>query len=139
VLTWRGKRTSYKRGAYRGKNKKNNSLQGNIAELSKNVYQYGTWDQGAGDRFTRTTEAISNYGGREYSKEMRVWEPVMLDKAEAKLPFIMKKYEIFVIVKGQYTLNMTNKVESLQGYGGLITYFQINRDYRGALIRVKSP
>ena len=78
-----------------------NSLQGNIAELGNNVYQYGTRDQG--DRFTRTTEAIADYVGREYSKEMRLLvknqkenepkEPVMPDKEEAKSPFVMKKYE----------------------------------------------
>jgi hypothetical protein len=132
----------YKRGAYRGSNNEKNSLQGNIAELSSsNVYQYGTWDQG--DRFTRTTEAIADYVGGEYSKEMRLLvknqeenepkEPVLPDKEEAKLPFVMKKYEtelkqyyfkkeryeehkakIFVIVKGQCTLKMKNKVESLQ-------------------------
>jgi hypothetical protein len=76
-------------------------LQGNIAELGNNTYQYGTQDQG--DRFTRTTEAIANCVGREYSKEMRLLvknqkenepkEPIMLDKEEAKLPFVMKKYE----------------------------------------------
>jgi hypothetical protein len=60
---------------------------------------------------------------------------VIPDKEEVKLPFVMTKYEtelkqyyfkkekyeehkakIFVIVKGQYTLNMKNTVESLQGY-----------------------
>jgi hypothetical protein len=54
-------------------------------------------------RFTRTTEAIANYVGREYSKEMRLLvknqkenepkEPVMPGKEEAKSPFMMKKYE----------------------------------------------
>jgi hypothetical protein len=73
-------------------------LQGNIAELGNNVYQYGTQDQG--DRFTRITEAIANYFGKEYSKEMRLLvknqkenkskEPVVLDQEEAKLPFMMK-------------------------------------------------
>jgi hypothetical protein len=62
----------------------------------------------------------------------------MPDKEEAKSPFVMKKYEtelkqcyfkteryeehrakIFVIVKGQCTLNMKNKVESLQGYNSI--------------------
>jgi hypothetical protein len=52
-----GSNGSYKRGAYRGNRNDKNSLQGNIAELGNNVYQYGTQDQG--DRFTRTTEAIS--------------------------------------------------------------------------------
>jgi hypothetical protein len=53
-------------------------------------------------RFTRTTEAIADYVGREYSKEMKLLvknyqkenepkEPVMPVKEEAKSPFIMKK------------------------------------------------
>jgi hypothetical protein len=139
-----GSNGSYKRGAYRGNRNDKNSLRGNIAELGNNVYQqYGTRDQG--DRFSRTTEAIADYVGREHSKEMRLLvknqkenkpkEPVMPDKEEAKLPFVMKKNEtelkqyffkkerykehkakIFVIVKGQCILNMKNIVESLQGY-----------------------
>jgi hypothetical protein len=116
-------------------------LQGNLAELDNNVYQYGTRD----DRFTRTAEAIANYVGRECSKERRLLvknqeenepeELVMQDKEEAKWPNVMKKFEtelkqyyfkkeryeehkakIFVIIKKQCTLNMKNKVESLQGY-----------------------
>jgi hypothetical protein len=90
---------SYKRGAYRGKRNDKNSLQGNIAKLGNNVYQYyGTRDHG--DRFTRMTEAIADYVGREYSKEMRLLvknqkenepkEPVMPDKEEADSPFVMK-------------------------------------------------
>jgi hypothetical protein len=76
-------------------------LQGNIAELGNNIYRYGTRDQG--DRFTRTTEAMADYVGREYSKEMRLLvknqkenepdKPVMPEKEEAKSPFVMKKYE----------------------------------------------
>jgi hypothetical protein len=137
-----GSNGSLKRGSYRGNINNKDSLQGNIAELSNSVYQYGT--QGQGDRFTRMTKAIADYVGREYSKEMRLLvknqkenepkEPVMPDKEEAKSPFVMKKYEtklkqyyskkerneehkakIFVIVKGQCTLNMKKKAESLQG------------------------
>jgi hypothetical protein len=78
-------------------------LQGNLAELGNNVYQYGTRDQGG--RFTRTAEAIADYFGREYSKELRLLvknqkenEPKELvipdEKEEAESPFIMKKYEI---------------------------------------------
>ena len=54
-------------------------------------------------RFTRTTEAIADYFGRKYSKEMRLVvknqkeniskEPVMPGKEETKPPFMMKKYE----------------------------------------------
>jgi hypothetical protein len=138
-----GSNGSYKRGAYRGNINDKNSLQGNIAELSNNVYQYGTRDQG--DSFTRTTEAIADCVGREYRKEMRLLvknqeenEPKELmipDIEETKLPFVMKKYEtelkqyyfkkerykehkakIFVIRKGHCTLNMKNQVESLKGY-----------------------
>ena len=54
-----GSNGSYKRGAYRGNINDDNNLQGNIAELGNNVYQYGTRDQG--DRFTRTTEVIADY------------------------------------------------------------------------------
>jgi hypothetical protein len=62
----------------------------------------------------------------------------MPDKEEAKSPFVMKKYEtelkqyyfkkeryvehkvkIFVIVKGQCTLNMKNKVEILKGHDSI--------------------
>jgi hypothetical protein len=65
-----GSNASYKRGAYRGNRNDKNSLQGNIAELGNNVYQYGTRDQG--DRSARMTEAIANNVGREYSKQMRL-------------------------------------------------------------------
>jgi hypothetical protein len=55
-------------------------------------------------RFTRMTEVIADYVGREYSKEMKLLvknhqkenepkEPVMPGKEEAKSPFMMKKYE----------------------------------------------
>jgi hypothetical protein len=55
-------------------------------------------------RFTRTTEAIADYVGSEYSKEMKLLvknhqkenelkELVMPGKEEAKSPSVMKKYE----------------------------------------------
>jgi hypothetical protein len=55
-------------------------------------------------RLTRTTEAIADYVGREYSKEMKLLgknslqenepkEPVMPSREEAKSPFMMKKYK----------------------------------------------
>jgi hypothetical protein len=72
-------------------------------------------------------------------KENERKEPVMPDKEEVKSPFVMKKYKtelkqyyfkkqeryeehkakIFMIVKGQCTLNMKNKVESLQAYDSI--------------------
>jgi hypothetical protein len=97
-----GSNGSYKRGAYRGNRNVKDSLQGNIAELGNNVHQqYGTRDQA--DKFTRTTEAIANYVGRQYNKEMELLmknqqenkpkERVIPGKEEAKLPSVMKKYE----------------------------------------------
>jgi hypothetical protein len=96
-----GSNRSHKIGAYRGNNNKTNSLQGNIAELGNNVYQYGSQDQG--DMFTRTTAAIADYVGREHRKEMRLLvknqkenepkQPIMPDEEEAKLPFVMEKYK----------------------------------------------
>jgi hypothetical protein len=97
---YKGSNGFYKRGTYRGNINNKNSLQGNIAELGNNVYQYGIRDQG--DRSTRTTEAIPDHVGREYSKEMRfllvknqkeneLKELVMPDKEEAKSSFVMKK------------------------------------------------
>jgi hypothetical protein len=38
----KGSNRLYKRSAYRGNNNEKNCLQGNIAELGNNVYQYGT-------------------------------------------------------------------------------------------------
>jgi hypothetical protein len=46
LIRYEGSNGSYKRGAYRGNRNNKNSLQGNIAELGNNVYQYGTRDQG---------------------------------------------------------------------------------------------
>jgi hypothetical protein len=37
-----GSNGSYERGAYRGNRNDKNSLQGDIAELGNNLYQYGT-------------------------------------------------------------------------------------------------
>jgi hypothetical protein len=125
---------------------KKNSLQGNIAELGgNNVYQYGTQDQG--DRFTRRTDRGNSWLCwkrvrllMKNQKEKEPKEPVMPDKEEAKLPLVMKKYatelnyfkkerkkeryqehkaKLLVILKGQCTLNLNNKVESLEGYDSI--------------------
>jgi hypothetical protein len=87
----KGSNGFYKRGAYRGNNKDKNSLPGNLAEFGYNFYQYGTRDQG--DRLTGTADAIADYVGRGYGKEMKSLvknqeenepkELVMPDKEEA--------------------------------------------------------
>jgi hypothetical protein len=89
-------------GAYRGNRNDKNSLQGNITELGNNITNMDL--QIRVKRFTRTTEAIANYIGREYGKEMKLLvknhrketepkEPVMMGKEEAKSPSVMKKYK----------------------------------------------
>ena len=50
-------------GGYQGR-----GLQGKVPELGRNVYVYGTPNQG--DKFIKTTEAIAEYVGREMSKSM---------------------------------------------------------------------
>jgi hypothetical protein len=55
-------------------------------------------------RFTKMTEAVADYVGKEYSKEMKLLvknhqkenepkEPVMPGKEEAESPSVMKKYK----------------------------------------------
>jgi hypothetical protein len=46
LLRNEGSNGSYKIGVYGGNRNEKKSLQGNIAELGNNVYQYGTPDQG---------------------------------------------------------------------------------------------
>jgi hypothetical protein len=60
------------REVHRGNNNDKNSFKGNLVELSNNVYQYGTCDQG--DRFTRMAEAIADYAGKEYSRNEIIGE-----------------------------------------------------------------
>lgn len=114
-----------------------------MSELGGNVCQHGTLDQG--DKFTKTTEVTADCVGREHSKEMRLLaknqtdnepkEPDVPGTEETKPPFIMKKCETelkthcakkekcegehksktFVMTKGQCTLNVKNKAESLPG------------------------
>lgn len=121
---------------------------GNIACLGSNIYTYRVHKQG--DMYTRTTEAIADYVERKYFKEIRILvkhqkdadlkEPVQPSKEEAKSQFVINKYKTklklyysqkekyeehkvktFVIIKGQCTLTMKNKIESLKGYSNMET------------------
>jgi hypothetical protein len=65
-----GSNGSYKRGAYRGNRSDKNSLQGNVAELGNNITNMEF--NSRVKRFTRTAEAIANYAGKEFSKEMKL-------------------------------------------------------------------
>lgn len=117
-------------------------LCGDIEELGDNVYVYGSRNQG--DKYVRTTEAIGDYVGREYNKAMRVIVRKKIEKKpeepeapddEEMTEARMKKYEkamdryykkidqyeeykakVFVIILGQCTLSMKNKIESLKEF-----------------------
>ena len=126
-------------------NKTNKKLRGDVEELHDNVYTYGTRNQG--DKFVKTTEAIGDYVGREYNKAMRMLvrkkkettpsepdEPkgknvtdAQWKRYEKELDRYLKKLDeynefkakVFVIVIGQCTLTMKNKVESLDEFENL--------------------
>ena len=134
------------RGLKKSKSNDNNfnkkKIQGDIAELGNNVYLYGTRNQG--NKYIKTTKAIAEYVGREYNKAMRILvknlkesipdepsEPtrskvtdVKMKKYEKELTRYYKKLDkyveykakVFVIIKGQCTLTMKNKVESMKDY-----------------------
>ena len=117
-------------------------IQGDIEELGNNVYMYGSRNQG--DMYIKTMEAIAHYVGHKYNKAMRILVK-NLKESEPKEPkeltenkvseVKMKKYEkslsryyskldeykdykakVFLIIKGQCTLTMKNKIESMQDY-----------------------
>ena len=115
---------------------------GDIGELGSNVYMYGTKIQG--DRYVKTTEAIGNYVGRMYGKAMKKLviegieaEPDKPVKPTKKTPtaFDIKEYDkrldfyfrkqekyeenkakVFIVIMGQCTLVMKNKVMSCKDY-----------------------
>ncbi len=116
-------------------------LRGEVAKLGSNVYTYGCRDQG--NWYVKTTEAIAGYVGREYGREMRMLvadntETTFVEPTEPKdggTNFGMEKYkkelsryynkvdkyeerkaQVFAIIKGQCSLVMKNKVESVADY-----------------------
>ena len=135
--------------APKAKNKKNhtnynsdaNNIKGAIEELGKNVYCYGKRHQA--EFFTKTTEAIGDYVGREYSKNMR---NLVVDGTELSLSlppeppgqaneYKIEKYKedvkryysrtdkykehkakVFIVIRGQCSLSMKNKLESDKEY-----------------------
>ncbi len=116
-------------------------IKGDIEELGNFVYTYGSRDHC--NKFWKTTDAIADYVGREYNKAMRVLvknskecPPEEPKEPEGKVSDVeMKQYEkklsryyakldeyteykakVFVIIKGQCTLTMKNKVEGMKDY-----------------------
>ena len=123
--------------------KKNNKveLRGAIEELGSNVYCYGNKRQA--EFYNKTTEGIADYVGQTYNKDMRklVNDGVELSLIEPTEPegtantYKIKKYEkdlsryyekldkyneykakVFLVIKGQCSLSMKNKLESMDKY-----------------------
>ena len=120
-------------------------LKGDVPELGENVYMYGAASQG--DKFVKTTEAIGNYVGKKYGKAMKLMvvkgtdgEPKEPMEPRKKDPnaFQLKKYEkelnvyfrkledytenktkVFIILMGQCTMVMQNKVKAQKNYDEL--------------------
>ena len=131
--------------AQKAKTKKHNneasSIKGAIEELGRNVYCYGRRHQA--EFFTKTTEAIGDYVGREYSKHMR---NLVVDGTELSLSmpseptgtaneYKIEKYKedvkryysksdkynehkakVFIVIRGQCSLSMKNRLESDKEY-----------------------
>lgn len=124
--------------------KKKFHMRGQIEELGSHVYTYGA--KGSGERYTKTTEYIAAYLGREHGKKaQRLIEGVESPPKEPKQPretkessefsFAAIKYKkqldhyydrlekwelikgiAFIVVMGKCTLAMKNKVESEGDY-----------------------
>ena len=120
---------------------KQKNIRGDIGELGHHVYVYGSKNQG--DTYLKTTEAIAEYVGREYNKFMRTLVKMSIETVPTEpdeptgtvTQYAMEKYKkqlsryydqldkyeeykakVFVIIKGQCTLTMKNKVESMKDY-----------------------
>ena len=153
--TRQSKKTRGANGPGKWRNKTN--LTGDIAELGNNVYVYGSGDPGGA--YIRTTDAIAEYVGREYNKAMRNLvkhqiESVPKEPDEPKEKDVsmvrMKKYDkdlsryytkldefeeckakVFLIIKGQCTLTMKNKIESMTDYDDIEKHDDVIRLLNG--------
>ena len=119
---------------------------GAVEALGNNVYVYGEENQTA--KYVKTTEALEYYCGRKYGRTAKLLmqgteeapeEPVVPTKTtDDTLQFLKEKYraeharylrlkdehiecrsKVFSLVKGQCTLTMRNKLESLSVFSTL--------------------
>lgn len=132
------------------KPKKKSLKWGDVEALGKNVY-FITKGQQA-DQYTKTTEAIADYVGIKYGmvmrslvkdqKEIKLTEPTTpksgaseleVKKWEKELDRYYKKvdkYEedkakVFIVIKGQCTLAMKNKIEAQEDYQDIEKNYEV--------------
>jgi hypothetical protein len=146
-------------GFSRGRKTTGEQVLGKEEKLGELVYKFNTKDQA--DMYLLTTEAIANFVGIEYGRDMRMLvkhgteqtftEPSMPRSKEAT-PGLMEKYKtelqifhreykefqgnkakVFVIILGQCTHNVKSKLENESGYATL----EMNDDVVGLLRQLK--
>lgn len=144
-----------------GKHKEGGKQKGAVEALGSNVYVSDV--SGATDKFVKTTEAIADYVGREFGKPMcdlvngidkppvepelpnsnarkdgpeaRKWDRDYSHYLNKHELYQLNKGKVFVIILGQCTLAVKNKLKSLgTGYEQL----QSNADVLGLLTAIRN-
>jgi hypothetical protein len=142
-----------------GKHKEGGKQKGAVKELGSNVYVSDVG--GATDKFVKTTEAIADYVGRELGKpmfdlvngidkppvepELRIstkkdgpetwkWDRDYSHYLHQRELYNLNKGKVFVIILGQCTRALKNKLKSL---GTNYVQLQSNDDVLGLLNRWK--
>ena len=146
-------------GFSRGRKTTGEQVLGKEEKLGELVYKFNTKDQA--DMYLRTTEAIADFVGVEYGRDMRMLvkhgtektftEP-RIPRSDDTTPGLMEKYKtelrifhrdkkefqdnkakVFVIILGQCTHNVKSKLENELGYATL----EMNDDVVGLLRQLK--
>ena len=146
-------------GFSRGRKTTGEQVLGKEEKLGELVYKFNTKDQA--DMYLRTTEAIADFVGVEYGRDMRMLvkhgtektftEP-RIPRSDDTTPGLMEKYKtelrifhrekkefqdnkakVFVIILGQCTHNVKSKLENELGYATL----EMNDDVVGLLKQLK--
>jgi hypothetical protein len=146
-------------GFLRGRKTTGEQILGKEEKLGELVYKFNTKDQA--DMYLRTTEAIADFVGVEYGRDMRMLlkhgtektftEP-RIPRSDDTTPGLMEKYKtehrifhrekkefqdnkakVFVIILGQCTHNVKSKLENELGYATL----EMNDDVVGLLRQLK--
>jgi hypothetical protein len=146
-------------GFSRGRKTTGEQVLGKEEKLGELVYKFNTKDQA--DMYVRTTEAIADFVGVEYGRDMRMLvkhgtektftEP-RIPRNNDTTPGLMEKYKtdirifhrekkefqdnkskVFVIILGQCTHNVNSKLENELGYATL----EMNDDVVGLLRQLR--
>ena len=146
-------------GFSRGRKTTGEQVLGKEEKLGELVYKFNTKDQA--DMYLCTTEAIADFVGVEYGRDMRMlvkhgtektFTKPRIPRSDDTTPGLMEKYKtelrifhrekkefqdnkakVFVIILGQCTHNVKSKLENELGYATL----EMNDDVVGLLRQLK--